>query len=154
MKRLLIVCLCVCIILSAASCAQEARPDPLDAADVASVTATDSVTSSFLYVIKDEQAIAELVGLYNDLRYTPCGASLSDMLSDDLGGGALYMITYQSRSSDSDTPPACVWLSPRGYVYFSGYEAQEGDDLPVYRLTSAFDEERLKALLEQYNTFT
>lgn len=155
MKRLsallLAVILTACLL---AACSFEQRPEALRARDVACVTASTAVFSSYLYVVEDDQAIAELVDLYNTLTYVPT----DDVAFSDLLGDTLYMITYQRRSiysSTADSPLASVWISPQGYVHFTDYEAEEDPDadLPVYRLTNDFDEERLKALLEENNTF-
>ena len=149
MKRLLAFLLLLFIMLSLASCTGELRPEPIDAADVGHITATTAIYSNYMYVVEDDEAIAELVGLYNDLRYVPTDeVSFADLLGD-----TLYSITYQSRSPDSERPLANVLISPRGYVHFTDYEAEDDPDaeLPVYRLTNAFDEERLNEILNTYD---
>ena len=151
MKRLLAVLLMVLVTVSLASCGGEMCPEPLDAADVGCITVSDAVYSNYLYVIDDTQAIAELTELYNDLRYVQTDEENSLVLDS-----TLYMIAYQPVNSGIEEPPlASVWISPRGYVHFTDYEGEDDPDagMIVYRLTSDFDEERLKALLQEYNVF-
>ena len=152
MKRLLAVLLMVLVTVSLASCGGEMCPEPLDPAEVGHVKVSDAIYSNYLYVIEDESAVRELTELYNDLRYKPA----DDVSFVDLLDGTLYMIAYQPVNSGTEEPPlASVWISPRGYVHFTDYEGEDDPDagMIVYRLTSDFDEERLKALLKEYNIF-
>lgn len=148
MKRLIAVLLLLILMTSFASCAEEMRPEPLNAAGVRYVTASTAIYSNYLYVIEDTDAIAELVALYNGLRYVPTDeVSFADLL-----GGTLYRISYERDDPGNAERPtlACAWISPEGYVYFTDYDHEDDPDavMPVYRLTSDFDEAWLKEILE------
>ena len=154
MKRIIAVLLAVVLLaalLTACGGNDGLHPEPLDADEVGIVTASDAIYSDYLYVIEDDVAVAELVELYNGLRYEPTDkVSFSDLL-----GGTLFQISYQTGVLKSSEYPilASVWISPDGYVYFSDVEGEEDSDaeLPVYRLTSSFDEERLREILKKYD---
>lgn len=114
---------------------------PIDADDVAVVTATDALYSSYLYVIEDKDAIAELASVYNSIRYEP----LSEEEDPEIFMDTLYYLNF-AKSYDRSTigeSIAGVGISPKGYVFLT--------DGQTYQLTFSFDEARLKALLEEYD---
>lgn len=121
---------------------------PLERGSVTCVTASDAVYSSYLYVIDDEKALDELVGLYNSVTCAPLaeGEQAPDLLT-----GTLYMLDFYDAVTDGNygDPIARLYLSPQGYVMLD-----DGENIleNVRRLTSAFDEERLKALLTEYDS--
>ena len=154
MKRLCLFLIMLLVVLSCVSCTQELRPEPLDAAEVKNITASTAIYSNYLYVITDEEGIAELVELYNGLRYVPT----DEVRYIDLLGDTFYRITYYSHTAPNSAEPTLtgVSLSPKGYVYFTDYTQKDDPDaeMPVYRLTSTFDEEYLKSLLKKYDSFS
>jgi len=151
MKRMMTVLLVILVTASLVSCTGETSPGPLDAAEVGHITATTAIYANYMYVIEDDEAIGELVELYNALRYVPT----DEVGFADLLNGTLYRISYEPVTPDDSEHPtlACVWLSPQGYVYFTDYEHEDDPDaeMSVYRLTSAFDEERLNDILNTYD---
>ena len=124
------------------------RLDPIDKAAVKTVAVLDSLYSSYIHNITDEDAVAELVELYNGLTYEPLsdGEEAPDVLT-----GTLYMLTYYREPLDGaifGDPVAAVNISPQGYIMpDDGVNMFEN----VYRLTSSFDEERLREILTQYD---
>lgn len=122
----------------------------LNADEITQITATDSMYSSYLYVIEDKDGIEALIELCNGLRYVP-----TDKVSFfDLMGDTLYTLTFFRNSStkDSESRFAGVHISPQGYLYYMDFENMYNADLSVYHITSGFDEERLKSLLKSYDS--
>lgn len=150
MKRIVSVLLSVMLLaVGLAACGSEGQhPDPIDKAAVRTVTISDSVFSSYLYQIADEEAVADLVKLYNELTLEPLadGEEKPEILTD-----TLYSITYYRESVEGgvfDKPVASVSLSPKGYAIM---ESSDGLTSSYYRLTRSFDEARLKEILQTYD---
>ena len=151
MKRIICILAAVLLVaLTLASCGEAGgRLDPLDAGRITLVTASESIFSSYMYLIEDEGAISELVGLYNDLTYDtqPDAEIVAELMAD-----TLYMISYHEETAVDGVIPvsiATLWISPKGYLLLE----DEGDStLKAYKLTSSFDEERVLDLLTKYDT--
>ncbi len=144
MKRALSIVLIVLLFAIALSaCGGLNRKLPqLDPAQVTEVTATDSPYSSYLYVIDDQGAIAQLCAFYNAMTYREL--SPGEEKPENLLVGKLYSLHFHD--AESEHTLASCYISPDGYLLADDFEHP-------YRLTSAFDEEQLRALLEKYNTF-
>ena len=147
MKRIICVLLAVMMIVSLTACGYE-KPESLDASEVKFVSVSESLFSSYLYLIEDEEAVAELTKLYNSVRYKPLadGEELPSLLL-----GKLYMLSfYDKEPVDGVMPEAVAWIaiSPDGYVM--PYNSENSFD-DAYKLTSVFDEERLKQILKEYD---
>ena len=151
MKRIICILAAVLLVaLTLASCGEAGgRLDPLDAGRIKLVTASESVYTSYIHMIEDEGAIAELVGLYNGLTYDtqPDADMAAELLTD-----TLYMISYHEEQDVNNVIPisvATLWISPKGYLLLE----DEGDStLKAYKLTSSFDEERVLDLITNCDT--
>lgn len=152
MKRVLCIIFALLIAsLALASCDNGGvRFDPLDSGKVKLVTASDAIYSSYMYMIEDEGALAELTELYNSMSYDakPDGAAASaDLLADKL-----YFLSYHYEEAVDGVIPAAaatLWLSPKGYVLI---EDEENSTMQAHKLTSSFDAEHLEDLLAKYDT--
>jgi hypothetical protein len=119
--------------------------------EVKQITASESMYSSYLYVIEDKEGIDAIVELCNSLRFVP-----TDELSfSDLLGDTLYSLIFSrdASSTEAEGTLAGIHISSQGYVYYMDYAQMYEEDLPVCRLMSQFDEERLKSLLKEYDAF-
>ena len=143
MKRFLLSLLCLLTaVFSLSSCGDKGKKvEPVNADEITQVTALDSPYSSYLYVIEDKEAIAELCAIYNSLTYR--GLNDGEEAPDDLlVNGKLYDLHFY----DAENEPAVAfcYISPRGYLLL--------DDLDhPWLLTSPFDEDRLMKLLTEYH---
>ena len=130
----------VMLMLTACGEPKTLSPEQISAEDITQVEATDALYSSYLYIVEDADAIAELVDMYNALTYTDdCDKQPMDIL-----GGVLYSLTF---SGGADAVYNC-YICPDGYLMI-------GDDAfeKVYTLTGGFDEDKLRSILGEYNTF-
>ena len=149
MKRVICLLLAVILVASAlVSCGKGETDAAIDGSAVKLVTATDSLFSSYLYVIEDAGAVAELVELYNGVSYEPEPAD--DSLKSELMMDTLYMLSYHAEAiSDGEISDsaASLWISPKGYVLIDA-----DDTMEAHKLTSTFDPERLAELLKEYDS--
>ena len=66
--------------------------EKLDKDEIKLVTGLDSIHSSYMYMIEDEEGVAELVDLYNNVRYEPVpeGEEAPQLLLVDLAEGVCH----------------------------------------------------------------
>ena len=146
MKRVICIVLAVLMAAALCSCGQqnEGRLSQLDKGKVKMVSGMDSLYSSYFYIIEDEGAVAELTDLYNSVRFEPVPEEEQpkDILMDTIPLQYHYEPANNGIISDA---VASLWISPRGYVLL-----ENGDDMIAYKLTSSFDADRVKAILDEY----
>lgn len=143
MKRLLLILLCSLTVFSLSSCGEKVKKvEPVNADEITQVTALDSPYSSYLYVIEDKEAIAELCAIYNSLTYRELN-DREEAPDDLLVNGKLYDLRFYDAENEHTAASCC--LSPRGYLLLDGL------DHP-YVLTCPFDEDRLMKLLTEYHS--
>lgn len=143
MKRTLsIVLIMLLFTITLSACDGNRKLSPFDPSQVTEVTATDSPTSSYLYVINDRKAIAQLCEFYNSLTYRELKDG--EEKPDNLLLGKLYSLHFNN--AESEHTLASCYVSPDGYLLADDYKHP-------YKLTSSFNEEQLRALLEKYNAF-
>lgn len=142
MKRSIYLALTFILLAVSLTACGEEQPQQVSVVDVKAVDVSTAVYSSYLYVITDESAVTELVDLYNGIRYQPLAEGEDPgILSDD----PLYSLRFSASYDNGvmgETVAGCS-ISPKGFVMFR--------DGVTYRLTSDFDEERLKTLIGKYN---
>ena len=144
MKRSVFLFITVLTALALSCCGH--KNDTLKPSEIGSVVASDALYSSYLYQVSDPDAVAELAAIYNSVTYEPL--KKGEEMPDDLLTDKLYMLTYYRVGSGTDDDiAASLWISPRGYVF---PDVGENRFENACRLTSSFDEQRLRMILTEY----
>lgn len=129
--RVLVCCvLCVCICLSLTACAQNTE----DIKDVDQICVSGAVYESWMYVLANEEFIAEMVDIYNGVKYEE-----TDTQNDMSTSGECYSFTF---NNGNETLATFI-------VDKSGNFSFEAGGQP-YHIVSDFNFDYIKDLVDEY----
>ena len=129
--RVLLCCvLCVCICLSLTACTRNTK----NISDVDQICVTGAVYESWMYVVADETFVAEMVEIYNGLKYEK-----TDTQNDMSTEGECYSFAF---NNGNETLAKFIVDKSGNFSFEPGGQA--------YHITSDFDFEHIKDLVDEY----